>query len=569
MAQDQPLTSQLNIKLDGTEVQQSIMTNVAEVVVDQHTHLPNMFTIRLLDPTLELLDNGPFDLTKELEISAEKPDGDPFKLIGGEITSLEPNFGEGMIAELIVRGYDKSHRLYRETKSRAFLNVKDSDLASEIAGGAGLQTEIDTTSTVYDHVYQDNQSDLSFLMQRAWRIGYECFVAEGKLRFRRPPTGQASITLKWGEDLQSFRPRLTLAEQVDEVLVKGWDVDKQEAIVGQAQNGHLYPKVSEEDGASRAGRFGTGKLVIVDHPVVSQAEADALAAARLDELSGAFVDAEGIVLRRPDVKAGQWVKLEGLGQRLSGEYLVTSATHIYSSEGFRTLFNVRGTRTGSLAEQVGQQQPLRRWPGVVTAVVTNTEDPKDWGRIKVKYPWMSDDAESDWARIVGAGAGPEAGFYLLPEVGDEVLVAFEHGDFGRPYVLGGMWNGQHSLPPPPAGAASGEKPLVRSWFSRTGHAITVYDNADNKIELVTAGGHIITLSDADKKIEIKSSGDLNLTMDDNSQKITFKGGGDIEIEASTNMTLKAGANITVEASGNLDLKASGQVNVQGAMVNLN
>ncbi|MGB4868916.1 MAG: hypothetical protein WBP47_02670, partial [Candidatus Promineifilaceae bacterium] len=73
--------------------------------------------------------------------------GNSFKLITGEITALEPRFEEGMVAELLVRGYDKSHRLYRETKSRAFLNKKDSDLAADIAQAAGLQADVESTST--------------------------------------------------------------------------------------------------------------------------------------------------------------------------------------------------------------------------------------------------------------------------------------------------------------------------------------------------------------------------------------------------------------------------------------
>jgi hypothetical protein len=288
------LASQISIKLDGTEVERSVMVYLMAVVVDQHSHLPDLFTIRFNDPDLELLDNGPFDLTKEVEIAAETADGEELVLIKGEITALEPDFAEGMIAELVVRGYDKSHRLYRETKSVAYLNKKDSDLADEIAQAAGLQTEIDRTSTVYDHIFQHNQSDLAFLMQRAWRIGYECFVTDGKLYFRSPPSGDAGVTLTWGDDLLSFRPRMTLAEQVDEVIVKGWDVERQTAIVGRAQQGNLYPDVEESrDGASWASAFGSGKLVILDQPVVSQAEADALAAARLGEISGTPVPCHG------------------------------------------------------------------------------------------------------------------------------------------------------------------------------------------------------------------------------------------------------------------------------------
>jgi phage protein D/phage baseplate assembly protein gpV len=589
MPREELVVSRIFIKLSGSALEPSVMNEVQEVIVDQHTHLPGMFTIRLHDPDLKLLDEGPFDLTKEVEVESANEEGDKVSLIKGEITALEPEFGDGMVAELVVRGYDKSHRLYRETKSKAYLNRKDSDLAQAIAGDAGLSPEVQTTTTVYDHIYQHNQSDLAFLMQRAWRIGYECFVEDGKLYFRKPPSGSSSITLKWGDDLHVFRPRMTLAEQVDEVLVKGWDPEAKREIVGRASAGNLYPGVGEsKNGASWASTFGSGKVVIVDQPVVSQSEADALAAARLDEISGAFIEAEGEAFRRPDLRAGRIIKLEALGERFSGSYLVTNARHTYTPEGFITIFAVRGTRTGSLAEQVLHQPPLDRWPGLVVAVVSNTDDPKGWGRVKVKFPWMADDQESEWARVISAGAGPEAGYFVVPAVNDEVMVAFEHGDFNRPYVVGGVWNGEDAVPPEGAGAAEGDKPLVRGWQSRTGHRMFMYDNSEKKVEIVTAAGHTITYDDQNKKIEIKTSGGhtlllddqgktlqvksnggLELTMEDNSKKITIKGGGDVVIEGQMNVNVKAGANMNLQATGNMDIKANGNVSIKGAMVNLN
>jgi uncharacterized protein involved in type VI secretion and phage assembly len=407
-------------------------------------------------------------------------------------------------------------------------------------------------------------------MQRAWRIGYECFVDDNKLYFRKPPENSASVTLTWGDDLLSFRPRVTLAEQVEEVIVKGWDVDKQTAIIGRAEESSLYPQVEESGKAKdQAGKFGKSKLVIVDQPVVNQAEADVLAQAHLNERCGSFIQAEGMAFRRPEVKAGKMVTLESLGQRLSGKYLVTSATHLYNPDGFRTRFTVRGTRLGTLTEQIMQKPPLTRWPGVVTAVVTNTDDPNNWGRVKVKFPWMTEDAESDWARVAAPGAGPEAGFYAIPEVEDEVVVSFEHGDFSRPFILGSMWNGQHAVPLTAAGAGQNERPLVRTWHSRTGHALTMYDDADNKVELITAGGHTISVDDAGSKIEVKSSGGITIKLDDGGSKLTIEGSSEVEVKASANMKIEAGANMSVKASGNLSLEASGQVTIKGATVGIN
>ncbi|MCX6045117.1 MAG: VgrG-related protein [Chloroflexi bacterium] len=563
---DNPMTvvSHIFIKVNDQQISDDIQSRVVEVVVDQHAYLPGMFTLRVYDSDLSLLDNGPFNLVARVEISSRPSGGEPVTLIKGEITSLEPHFGEGMVAELVVRGYDLFHRLYREIKSKTYLNVKDSDLANQFAAAYGLKTDIETTPTVYDHLYQHNQSDLQFLMQRAWRIGYECFVDSNKLVFRRPSTQKPGLTLAWGTELLSFSPRMTLAEQVENVIVKGWDVQTKSAIIGQADQGRLYPQIDEiandqRDGKNWSQTVSKGsKLVIVNQPVVSQAEAQILAEARLDEISGVFVEAEGTAFRRPDVRAGQTVKLTGLGKRFSGAYLVTSANHVYTSGGFKTNFTVSGTRLGLLSQQVTQHTARDRWLGVAPAIVTNTDDPNGWGRVKLKYPWMSDSEESDWARVLGMGAGAAAGFASIPAVDDEVLVTFVHGDFGSPIVLGGLWNGKDTLPPPVDNAAEGEKPQVRTWYTPKGHHITLYDNADNKMEIVTAGGLSIILNDAGAEITVHSGG-----------KVILQSDGDMQLEAGGNLQIKAGANLDLQATANLNAQATGPVAIKGALVTLN
>lgn len=555
MKQQPTVVSHLYVKVNGNEVADELLGRMTEVLVDQHAGLPGMFTIRFYDADLSLLDTGPFNLATPIEILSRLTSGEPISLIKGEITALEPHFGEGMVAELVVRGYDIAHRLYREVKSKTYLNVKDSDLAIQFANACRLETDqIETTKTVYDHLYQHNQSDLQFLMQRAWRIGYECFIDGKKFIFRSPQNKQAKNKLAWGEDLLSFSPRMTLAEQVEKVLVKGWDIQKKAAITGQAEQGRLYPQIEEvvgkQDGKSWSKKLSNGsKHVFVNLPIASQAEADIVAAARLDEISGVFVEAEGTAFRRPDIRAGQTIKLEGLGKRFSGSYLVTSATHLYTHEGFKTNFSVRGTRAGLLLEQMAHRSLMDRWPGVVPAIVTNSDDPNGWGRVKVKFPWLSDSEESDWARVIGIGGGNAAGFCAVPAVEDEVLVTFVHGDFGSPVVLGGLWNGQDALPSQVANAPEGEKSKVRTWHTPKGHRITLYDNSENKIEVVTQGG-------------------LSIKLDDNGAEITIDSSANITVKAGASLTLQA-SNVSIKADANLELNSNGPVAIKGAIVALN
>lgn len=550
------LSSQIYIKRNGVLAEDDLMANLVEVVVEQHCHLPDMVALRLHDPLLQWIDGGQFDLGDLLEVGSYSEKGRPIPLVEAEITALEPNFDASMVAELVVRGYDRSHRLLRDRKCRAFVNVRDSDLAQQIANEAGLDGEIDPTPIIYDHVYQHNQSDLGFLLARAGRIGYECFVEKDKLYFRRPSmSGSSQVTLTWGEDMLAVRPRLTVAEQVSEVTVKGWDFERQQPIVGQAQqnDGRLRPDTpiarSHQNGQSN-------RLLIADQPVVNQQEANLMAAARMDELSGALLEVEGSVFRRPDVKAGRLLTLAGLGERYSGTYLVTAVTHRYSpTDGLEAHFAVRGLRNGSLSELVGQGQPDPRWFGVVPAVVTNNEDPKKLGRVRVKFPWLTDDTESDWARVVTPHAGP----LQQPEVDEEVLVAFEHGDFNRPYVLGGMANQKQPLPGSVSSAQAGEAPQI--WQSRAGHRISMYDGSQKRLEIETPAGHQVKLDDSQGQIEIRSQGGLTIRLDDRQRRITVESNGDVAITAGGNMSLRANAN--------LNLTANGQVNVKGAVINLN
>ena len=107
--------------------------------------------------------------------------------------------------------------------------------------------------------------------------------------------------------------------------------------------------------------------------------------------------------------------------------------------------------------------------GVVVGLVTNVSDPEQQGRIKVHFPWLASDHESDWIRIATTMSGNGRGTFFMPEVNDEALLAFEHGDVRFPYVIGFLWNGQDQ---PPAGDRQ-----HRLIHSVNGHEIEMYDPA--------------------------------------------------------------------------------------------
>jgi uncharacterized protein involved in type VI secretion and phage assembly len=221
--------------------------------------------------------------------------------------------------------------------------------------------------------------------------------------------------------------------------------------------------------------------------------------------------------------------------------------------------------------------------GVAAGIVTNNKDPDGMGRVKLKFPWLSDENESDWVRVTTLMAGGERGTFFLPEVGDEVLVAFDHGDINYPYIIGALWNGNDA---PPETNSDGKNNL-RKIKSRSGHEIVFDDNAEEskeKLEIKTNAGHTLVLDDAAGKeqIGITSRAGHKMLLDDTSGgekiEIVDKGGSNkilidsmqnsISIESGMQINIKSNI-IEIEGSSSLTLKSGGMLTIEGSIVKIN
>jgi len=192
--------------------------------------------------------------------------------------------------------------------------------------------------------------------------------------------------------------------------------------------------------------------------------------------------------------------------------------------------------------------------GVAVAVVKDNKDSSGLGRVKVSYPWHSQPTQSYWARVVTPMAGKDRGIYFIPEVEDEVLVAFERGDLRFPYVVGSLWNGKDKAP----SANSDGKDDIRLVKTRKGHKLTFNDGSKGLVQLELNDGKMLSIDDNGIKVD-----------DGKGNSIVIKSnGGSITIQASTDLSLKA-PKIAIEASGTLDVKAGGTVTLKGSLVNIN
>lgn len=265
----------------------------------------------------------------------------------GEITGLEVAFPERARALLTVRGLDRLHRFRRGRRTRTYLQVKDSDVARQLAADLGLSADVEDSGEVHPYLLQLNQTDVDFLLARAAASGYELSVDDATLRYRRLQHDRGkTVTLDFLHGLMTFTAYLSTADQVGQVTVRGWDPMAKQTLVGQARAADVRGAMAgREAGPAAADRlFGARTLAVVDQPVATQNEADLLARGILNELALGYVVGEGTAVGDPALRAGAVVEIDGLGQRFSGLYYVTRATHVWDGQ-FVTHLAVRRNAT--------------------------------------------------------------------------------------------------------------------------------------------------------------------------------------------------------------------------------
>jgi uncharacterized protein involved in type VI secretion and phage assembly len=165
---------------------------------------------------------------------------------------------------------------------------------------------------------------------------------------------------------------------------------------------------------------------------------------------------------------------------------------------------------------------MKTFPGVVIGIVKSLDDPQGEGRIQLQFPWLEESHRSAWAPVAVPLAGKSRGAFFMPEPEDEVLVAFEHGDFDHPFIIGFLWNGVDRPPE--------SDPQNRIILTPGGHTLR-FEDGDNvkKIIIKSSSGHEISLDDTagGQTISLKTKGNQNLVLDDKDQSIQLQGGGRI------------------------------------------
>jgi phage protein D len=555
------LVSDVEVRVGGSPLAPDLAASIVEVRVRDNLMLPDEFLVRLSDPGLEHIDSNPLTIGAEVEILfAGEKDARSVSVLKGQVTALEPEFGkQGVI--LVARGYDHSHALNRARTSDTYQNMTPGDIARKVIGRAGLEAgTIEDGGDPYEFVQQSDQTDWDFLWALASDLDFEV-VADGRtIHFRKAGgPGGSPVSVRWGEDLLGFRPRVTGIQQVEEVVVRSWNEKAKQRVEARAAT----PAPATSIGISRSsivGAMGGGTVQVGDRPGAVAGHADLLAQALASRLANAFLEAEGSAKGNPAIRAGVTLQVDGLGASWNGSYALSATTHLMrAGRGYETHFTIGGRTPRSLID-LATPASRRAWgSSLVIGVVTQNDDPDGLGRVRVQYPSLGDATEGWWARVVSPSAGKDRGLLMMPIVGDEVVVAFEHGDVRRPYVLGSLWNGK---------GTPGDLVQKDGSFAL---------QSDKLVNVVSTG-----------KITVKGKDALEITTDgDNTQKpqgaltlqagkeVTEKAGTTMSLESGQSLSIKGGTSVTIEGGTDLTIKApsvtvqaSGVVKVSGSQVML-
>ncbi|GAA1604145.1 VgrG-related protein [Streptomyces globosus] len=586
-------TTLLHVQLGGAVLPDPLAALLTEGWVDASVNVPSAFQLVFTDGDSSLTQLYPqLAVGSKAVISpfADGVRGTP--LITGEVTAVEVDTEPGAGRRLVLRGYDPGHRLLRNRRVAGYPQMTASDIVRRIAAQCGLVLgRVDATPTVYELATQPNITDWDYLARLAAENDVRLsFDPDGRLEFAalRPASGapadttpalQSPYVLEWGHNVLQSRVALTSAGQVQRVTVRGWDMLAKRPLAAPAPAGSSADVLADVSAEQLAAPFGRAELDATRTPYTAPSEVAHAARALADDVAGSFAELEVAVTGNPGLLPGRPVAVKGAGFPFEGKYTATGVRHVFASgrpyvtwltvsgRQFRSLYGLAsgGAEGGDGGAGGGAAAAL---PGVAVALVTNVKDPLGLGRVRLRFPWLSDTYESGWCRVAQFG-GTGGGGLLLPDVNDEVLCAFDRGSLEHPYVLAGLYNGVDRATPEPDGIAvvdpTGGKVNWRSLTARSGHTVELLERSGaarsgSGIRLSTGDGALtVRLDEARTELTVTSDGTVTIR---GARGVAVESGGDLALSSTGELKLSGGTGLVLESGRGVDVRARVGMDVQ-------
>jgi uncharacterized protein len=375
------------------------MAEIKKIIITQRLNAPSSFLIKVADSENEWSDNDDYFIGSEVEILMGY-DGSFETILTGEVTGLDCHIKRNEAKEVTIKGNNHLHRLTRCKTNTAFAEMTVKDIISEIADGAGMKADVENLTREHLFTLKNNETDYEYLIRLADYYDCRFWVEEKTLTFKRLEKNMSEdVVLEYGKTLLEFLPVTDTSRIISEVTITSWDPAKQEMITATAACGDIDSK----GGSIIDDAFGGAAEIRPDAQVLDQQTADQRAIDVLELNNRDYVTGTGTTYGNPEIKAGAIIKVEGLGEKFSGKYLVTSAQHVLIPlMGYKTSFSFisnLGTpaQSGAGEGAGGAGQTTAAAAGSETQEETEEEQEKQPQFMNLK--WMKDGEEITEANV--------------------------------------------------------------------------------------------------------------------------------------------------------------------------
>lgn len=475
-------------------------------------------------------------------------------------------------------------------RSAHYIDQSDSAAIEALIQRAGLTADVKATTVTHKELVQHDCSDWDFMLARADAMGLVVQCMPDKLSVNPPAFDTAPVLqLTWGADLMAFAAEIDARQQWTAVQASSWS---------PAQQGLLQGASAAPQAGSAQGNLTGHTLATVASPSIYALQScapqtkDVLDAwAKAVQLKATLALICGHLTCQGSAKAlpGTLLTLKGVGERFSGDVYLSAVEHEITAGNWLCHAEF-GLQPDWHLQRADVQTPANAGllPGIgglhIGVVMKLDEDPEGEQRIQVQLPYLQVETPGIWARLAQAHASKGFGHFILPEIGDEVVLGFFNDDPGHPVILGSLYSSSRA--PPYALAADND---IKAIVTRCKHRIE-FDEKDKLITIETPAKNTLILNDKDKSVLIKdqNGNSIKLSSDgialDSPKDIKLTAKGGITLTATTDIQLTSqadikakGLNIAAQAqvgftgkgAATAELSASGQTTVKGALVMIN
>ncbi len=481
---------------------------------------------------------------------------------------------------LVVECRDEAVRMSIGRRNRYHVDKTDSDVMEELIGEYNLTADVEPTSLSHKDLVQFHVTDWDFLVTRAESVGSLVLVDDGTVTVKPPEMeGEEALSVIYGDTVFELDAEIDARYQYNSVTATAWDAAAQDLVTQDATaSGNAFGNLDE---ATLAGTIGLDAYTLAHTGQVDPEELSSWANGQ--SLRSSLAKVVGRLRTRgfANIKPGQILSLEGVGERFSGSGFVAAVRQEVSVGTWYTEIQFGLPPTSHVAKEDLPDLPAAGLvPGVnglQVGIATALEgDPDGEDRIQVRLPIVDPAADGIWARWAAPDAGDQRGVFFRPEIEDELVVGFLNGDPRDPVVLGMLHSSQH--PSPIALSDDNHEKAIVTRENMRVH----FDDENKVITIDTPGGNSVVLSDNDEAITLTDQHSNSITMNSDGitlqasnitlnadQEVAINAGTDLKGESGANTEITAGAQVAVEGSAGADFKSSAIVTIEGSLVKIN